>query len=139
MTSDQARDEDERARRQALHDVERWAASQPPPEPGQPPADPVHVVRIRQPGQPGADLYALARWSLAARLVRDAADAGQRGQITDLGPHALDVAGSIGPEDLAPGKLLHVGLAKGGKWLAWYPPVPAEPVPGSHRQRGQRD
>lgn len=133
-----AREEHERARNAALHDMERWAARQPPPGPGQPPPDPVHVVRIRLPER-GADRYSLCRWSLAARLVRDAADAGQRGQIADLGPDALDAAHSIGPEDLAPGKLLHVGDAKDGKWLTWLLPVPPEPVPGSPGQRGQRN
>lgn len=107
------------------------------PAPASPP-DPVHVVRIRLPER-GTDRYSLCRWSLAARLVRDAADAGQRGQIADLGPDALDVANSIGPEDLSPGKLLHVGDAKDGKWLTWLLPVPPEPVPGSPGQRGQRN
>ena len=66
------RGEAERQQRQALRDLEAWARRQPPPEPGQPPADPVHLVRLCVPGHP-AVLLALARWSLAARLVSDAA------------------------------------------------------------------
>jgi hypothetical protein len=133
------RDEDERARRDALHDVESWARKQPLPGPGETPPDPVTVVRVRLPEHDGADLYALCRWSLAARLVRDAAAAGRRGEIVDLGPRALDIANSVGPEDIAPGTLLHVGLARDGEWVRWHVPAPAEPVPGSPRQRGQRN
>lgn len=111
------------------------------PEPAEPPADPaVHVLRIRLPEQPGAELYALARQSLADRVIRGAADMGQAGEVTDLGPDALDVANSISPDDIAPGKLLHVGVAKNGRWVQWLVPgVPPEPVPGSRGQRGQRN
>jgi hypothetical protein len=126
------RDEDERARRDAQHDIESWARQDPA-------RDHVTVVRIRLPEHDGTDLYALARWSLAARLIRDAAEAGRRGEITDLGPDAMDVARSIGPDDLTPGALLHVGLAAGGTWVQWFVPAPAEPVPGSPEQRGQRN
>jgi hypothetical protein len=132
------REEEERARRDAQHDLESWARKQPLPGPGETPPDPVTVVRIRLPEHDGADLYALCRWSLAARLIRDAADAGDRGQIADLGPRALDIANSVGPDDLAPGKLLHVGLAKDGKWVQWHVPAPAEPVPGTKEWRARR-
>ena len=133
------RDEDERARRDALHDLESWARKQPPPGPGEDPADPVTVVRIRLPEHDGADLYAVCRWSLAARLIRDSVAAGRRGEIVDLGRGALDYANSIGPDDLAPGKLLHVGLARDGRWLTWDLPVPPEPVPGTPGQRAARN
>ena len=103
------------------------------------PHDYVTVVCVRLPEPPGAELYALARWSLAARLVRDAKDAGQRGEVADLGPRALDVCNSVSVEDIAPGVIRHVGIAKDGRWVAWYPPVPAEPVPGSPGQRGARN
>ena len=52
-----------------------------PRQPGQPAPDPVHVIRTRLPEQPGTDLYSLCRWSTARRLVRDAADAGQAGEV----------------------------------------------------------
>ena len=127
------RGDEERARRDALHDLESLGRREPAVH------DYVTVVRVRLPDQPGADLYALARWSLAARLVRDAKDAGQRGEITDLGPAALDVCNSVGVEDIGPGVIRHVGIARDGRWVAWYPPVPAEPVPGSPGQRGARN
>ncbi|MGH3160368.1 MAG: hypothetical protein ACRDOC_00655 [Streptosporangiaceae bacterium] len=79
------RAEAERQQRQALRDLESWARHQPPPEPGQPPADPVHLIRICLPEHP-AVLLAFTRWSTCARLVSDAGDAGQAAEITDLGP-----------------------------------------------------
>jgi hypothetical protein len=123
-----ARAEEERARRAALHDMESWARKQ-PAEPGQPSADPVHVVKFSLPEMRGVDRYSLARWSLAARYARDAADAGQGDMVTDLGPDAMDVARSIGPEDLAPIKLLHVGDAVGWRWVTWLLPVRPSPFP----------
>jgi hypothetical protein len=67
------RAEAERAQRQALLDLQEWARRQPPPEPGQPPADPLTVARARlHDGPPGAVVYLLARWSLLARLALDA-------------------------------------------------------------------
>jgi hypothetical protein len=89
--------------RQALRDLEAWARRQPPPAPGQPPADPVHLLRISPPGRP-AVLLALARWSTCARLVAEAAEAGQAGQITDLGPWRAS------PADPGPGKLVHLAV-----------------------------
>ena len=97
------RGEAERQQRQALRDLEAWARRQPPPEPGQPPADPVHVIRVSLPEQP-AVLLTLARWSTCARLVSDAADLGQAGQITDLGPWRAS------PADPGPGKLAHLAV-----------------------------
>jgi hypothetical protein len=79
-------------------------------------------------------------WSrLAAGLVRAAMAAGRRGEVADLGPRALDVCNSVSVEDIAPGVIRHVGIARDGQWVAWYPPVPAEPVPGSPEQRGGRN
>jgi hypothetical protein len=97
---------EEEARRQqtqALRDIEAWARHQPPPEPGQPPADPIHLVRVTLPGCPV--VLVLARWSTAARLATDAADAGQPGQITDLGRWRGDT-----PADIAPGSLRYLAL-----------------------------
>ena len=81
-------DEEERARRDALHDIENWARKQ-PRQPGQPPPDPVHLIRVSQPGQPSR--YGLCTWSLAARLSRDAAAIGKAAEITDLGTAAIDI------------------------------------------------
>jgi hypothetical protein len=127
------RGEEERARRDALHDLESLGRREPKVH------DHVTVVRVRQPGHDGADLYALARWSLAARLVRDAKDAGRRGEVADLGPRALDVCNSISVEDIAPGVIRHVGIARDGQWIKWFPPCPPEPVPGSPEQQGGRN
>lgn len=68
MTSD----EDERAQRDALHDIENWARKRP----GQ---DPVHLIAVRVAGLPSR--RALCTWSLLARLTRD----GGGPEITDLG------------------------------------------------------
>jgi hypothetical protein len=135
MTGDPERDEEERARRDALHDIESWARRQPPPEPGQPPADPVHVIRVRLSEEPGIERFSLCRWSTAARLVRDAADAGQAAQVTDLGPDAMRCAQIFDPATLDAGRLIvHVGVARGDRWLAWKLwPYPPEPVPGSRQ------
>ena len=48
------------------------------------PHDPVHAILVTLPGQPPARF--LARWSLAARLLRNAASEDQGGEVTDLGP-----------------------------------------------------
>jgi hypothetical protein len=128
-----ARDEEERARRDGFHEVENWARKQ-PLEPGQPPPDPVHVIRVRLPERPGVELYALCRWSLAARLARDAAAAGERGRVTDLGPDALIAAAAADPAAFAHGTIMvNVGVAKDGRWLTWELASPREPVPGTRR------
>jgi hypothetical protein len=85
---DDRRSEEEAHRRAEQHRLERWAARQPPLAPGQP-ADPVHVVRVSLHGRP---VRALCRWSLAARLIRDAAALGYD-EITDLGPASPQPAG----------------------------------------------
>ena len=96
------------------------------------------VVRVVRPGKPG-ELYAICHQELADRLTADAAGLGQGTEITDLGPDALDVANSLDAYDLDPGVLRHVGVARGGEWVRWFPPCPPEPVPGSPGQRGQRN
>ena len=123
-------EEAERVRQ--MHGVEQQERKR-PRQPGQPAPDPLHVVRIRLPEQPGTDLYVLCRWSTAARLVRDAAAAGDAGQVEDLGPDALKVARMIDPASLDDGRLMvHVGLARDGRWVTWeLLPFPPEPVPGS--------
>jgi hypothetical protein len=124
---------EEAERRRQMHDLEQWARKQ-PRQPGQPPPDPVHVIRIRLPEQPGADLYALCRWSTARRLVRDAAAAGEPGQVTDLGPDALIAAAAADPAAFAHGTIMvNVGVAQDGRWLTWELASPREPVPGTRR------
>jgi hypothetical protein len=86
--------------RAAISAAEAELRAAPTPAPGHPPADPVHLIRIHLPGHP-AVLLALARWSTCARLAADAADAGQVGQITDLGPWRASPADNIGPGILA--------------------------------------
>jgi hypothetical protein len=127
---------EEAERRRQQHDLERWTASQ-PEQPGPARPDPIHVLRVRLHDQPGAELYALARWSLIARLRRDAEGSGD--QLDDLGPDALLLCQSANRGEWAPGELVRVGIAKGGKWLRWLPPAPVEPVPGSRQARAQRN
>jgi hypothetical protein len=74
-------DEDERARRAALLDLEVFTRR----TPGQ---DRVHVACVREPGQPSR--HAKMLWSTLARMRRDAADEGTR--IADLGACADDPA-----------------------------------------------
>jgi hypothetical protein len=53
----------------------------------QPPADPVHLVRLDRPGRPA--MLALTRASTCATLTAEAArQAGRDGQVTDLGAWA---------------------------------------------------
>ncbi len=126
--SDPAEDAERRRQEHGLEQQERKR----PRQPGQPAPDPVHVIRTRLPEQPGTDLYSFCRWSTARRLVRDAADAGQAGEVTDLGPDAMRCAQAFDASTLDEGRLiLHVGIARHGKWIRWMLPVPPEPVPGS--------
>jgi hypothetical protein len=108
MTTDPPRRDDdpedtEAHRAAALHDLERWAARQPPPAPGQQAADAVHLVTMILPGQ-DAPVRALLRWSLAARLQRDAAALGVD-HVTDLGPAAGHGIGTD-PARWAPGQII---------------------------------
>lgn len=73
-------DEDERARRAALLDMEVFTR--------QTGHDRVHAACVREPGQPSR--HAKLLWSTLARMRRNAADEGTR--IADLGPCADDPA-----------------------------------------------
>ena len=127
VTGDPA-EEAERQKRQALHDVERWTARQ-PEQPGPDRPDKIHVLRVSLHDQPGVDMYLLARWSVIARLCRDAEGSGD--QVTDLGTDALLLCQAAQRGQFGVGELLTIGIAKGGRWLRWLPPAPVEPVPGS--------
>ena len=89
-------------RREHLHELERWAARQPREDE----ADPVHVLRIRLRDQPGAEVFYLARWSMVARLRRDAD--GSRDELTDLGPDTRGIASRLGHEDIGPGEMIPI-------------------------------
>ncbi len=129
-------EEFERQRSQALHDVERWTAKQ-PEQPGPDRPDPIHVVRVVMHNEPDAALYLLARWSLIARLRRDAEASGDR--VEDLGTDALLLAQAAQRGEFGMGELLIIGLVKQGHWVRWEPPAPMEPVPGSPDARAQRN
>jgi len=93
--------------------------------------DPIHVLACLADGiPPGARFICLARWSLAARLVQDAIDGGHADEAQNLGPDAMQLA-RADPAALPPDVLLRVGVARGGKWLAWFLPGddPVEPPP----------
>ena len=102
MTSDLPgrEDADRRAeesdRREHQHALERWAARQPREDE----ADPVHVLRVRLGGSLDAEGYFLARWSLTARLVRDAGASGD--EVTDLGPDMQGIARPARPRGHRP-------------------------------------
>jgi hypothetical protein len=121
----------EAERRRQQRRLREWARTHPPPGPGEDPADPVHVLAIKAPGiPPGARVISLVKWSLAARLAADAIDAGQADEVQDLGPGAMRLAGEYNPQVLPPSVLLRLGVAKGGRWLAWFiPGDPPEPPP----------
>ena len=122
---------EEAERLRQLHGLEMSMRKQ-PREPGQPPPDPVHVIRMNGDPEPGTDQYWFCRWSLAARLVRDAHAAGAAGQVEDLGPDALIAAATVDPAQFGNGTLLvHVGTARDGRWLKWTLATPPEPVPGT--------
>jgi hypothetical protein len=130
-------EEAERQKRQALHDVERWAARQ-PEQPGPDRPDPIHVLRVRlHDDPPGVTRYYLARWSVIARLCRDAEGSGD--QVTDLGADALLLCQAAQRGEFGVGELLAIGVAKGNRWVRWLPPAPVEPVPGSPQARAQRN
>jgi hypothetical protein len=73
-------------------------------------------------------MYYLARWSLIARLRRDAEGSGD--QLDDLGPDAMQVAQAAQRGEWAPGALAIIGVAQGARWLRWELPGWPEPVPG---------
>ena len=93
---------EESDRREHLHALERWAARQPREDK----ADPVHVLRVRLRDQPGAEGFFLARWSLIARLRRDADGSGD--ELTDLGPDVRGIASRLGREDIGPDELIPI-------------------------------
>jgi hypothetical protein len=126
--------EAERARQ--MHRLRMWAAH----GPSGGPEDPIHVLRLRpHDSPPGVYLYVLARWSLCARYVRDAADAGLGDEAADLGPDALMLCQAANNGEFGIGELLKIGVANALGWIAWYPPVPVEPVPGSPGAAAQRN
>jgi hypothetical protein len=119
-------DDPEAVRREQLHKLRMWAAH----GPSGGPKDPIHVIRMRlHDSPPEVVMFGLARWSLIARLVADAAGSGD--QVEDLGPDALLLAQAANRGDFGIGELVIVGIARGPKWLQWNPPAPVEAVPGS--------
>ena len=134
MTGDPA---EEAKRRHDEHELERWTARQ-PEQPGPDRPDPIHVLRVRlHDDLPGVTRYALARWSLIARLCRDAERSGDK--VTDLGADALLLCQAAQRGEFGVGELLWIGIAQGNKWVKWLPPAPVEPVPGSPQARAQRN
>jgi hypothetical protein len=113
-------------RREEMHRLRLWAGRQPSGSP----ADRIHVLRMRlHDSPPRVVTFALARWSLCARLVADAAGSGD--EVDDLGEDALMLCQAANRGEFGVGELLIVGIARGGRWLEWNPPAPREPVPGS--------
>jgi hypothetical protein len=120
--TDSPEQEPERQRRQAMLDFQSWARSQPPPEPGQPAADPLTVARLRLPGSPpGVHHYLLGRWSLLARWATDAADPDQ----VQLG-HPLPGDAGLPIACPADGWLLLGWTSPDGQW---YPARPRQEEP----------
>jgi hypothetical protein len=121
--TDSPEEEFERHRRQAMLDFQAWARSQPPPEPGQPIADPLTVARIGVHDVPGTDFYVMGRWSLLARLAADAAWA--------RSPDRVQVCEAL------PGDFADPGPCPAGGWLilgwtdadGWHPARPRTEEP----------
>lgn len=125
----------EAVRRERLHRLRTWSAH----GPSGGPEDPIVAIRIRlHDSPPRVVQFRLCRWSLAARLVQDSQGSGDTVQI--LGPEALPMLTQAAQRgQFAMGEMVLVGVARGGKWLRWYPPAPPEPVPGSPGEHGQRN
>ncbi len=117
--------------RQQRHNLRRWAAQQ-QAQPGQPPVDPVHVLRLHLRGTPrDAHLFVLARWSLAARLVEDTRSSDYSyDQVDDLGPVEVVLHRAVDPATVAPGDIGKAGFAYSGRWTSWYLGGTPPPVPG---------
>jgi hypothetical protein len=99
-SEDDDRRGEEAERRARMHDLERWAARHPD-------ADPVHVLQVRlRDAPPGVHAFYLCRWSLLARLRRDAADSGDA--LTDLGLDTGGIARRLGLADIGPGDLIEI-------------------------------
>jgi hypothetical protein len=122
-------------RARELHRLERWVARQPGRGPDRP--DPITIVRIVIAGNPRQHTYWLMRFSLAARLVRDAE--GSADEVADLGPGALMLCQAAQRGDWRIGEMALIGVARDGKWVTWLPPAPVEPVPGSAGDAAQRN
>jgi hypothetical protein len=126
MTGRSSDPEFEADRERRMQELRLWASEHPE-------HNPIHVLACRTPeAPPGARMIGLARWSLTARLVRDATAAGHADEIQDLGPGAMQLCNATEADpDVLPANLpLWVGLAKGGTWLAWLlPGDPVEPPP----------
>ena len=118
---------EESDRRLWMHDYERHVARL-PEQPGPDRPDPIHVLRFSVRGRPGADMYVLARWSVTARLCRDAEGSGDT--VTDLGPDAMPLAQAAQRGEWPMGALLPLGMAEGGRWLTWNLAGEPPPVPG---------
>lgn len=130
--NDRTNDDRDRAeRRRQLHDLERDTARRGP--------DAIHVLRLRyREDRPATARYYLARWSLIARLRRDAEGSGD--ELADLGPEAMLIAHAAQRGDFGIGALLLIGVADGDRWAFWNAPyMPVEPVPGSRRARAWRN
>lgn len=132
MTCERSREEaDRRAeesdRRIMMHEFERDTARQSGTGPGR--RDPIHVLRIhRHEDPPETREFCLARWSLIARLRRDAEGSGDT--LDDLGPDALKAAQAAQSAEFLIGGMVLVGIANGDQWTRWFLPPPVEPVPG---------
>lgn len=97
-----------------------------PAEPGL--ADEVTVIRAHlDGGAPGLYVFALCRQSLAARLIADSA--GFADEVADLGPAAVPPARIADVAGLARNEIRHMGVARGGRWLAWFMPGRPGQVP----------
>ena len=95
-------------------------------EPG--PANPVTVIRAHLDGStPGLYVYALVRQSFAALLLDGAAAFAD--EVLDLGPAAVPPARIADVAGLRHGEMRHMGLARGGRWLAWFLPGRPGQVP----------
>jgi hypothetical protein len=107
------------------------------------------AVALGAQGHAPLDVFALALRSTVARLAAEWENGGAAPQAI-TSPLGRDLHVVLGqPEDIGPGSLLLcqsadrkrdefrtvlwavIGVAQGGKWLAWFPPAPVEPVPGT--------
>ena len=106
------------------HELRQWAAKQPDQRGG----NPVHLIRGHFPGDPASQVtYIAARWSLAARLLEDAARAGHGNWAQDLGPAEAILGRSL--DQIPPNGMRPVGTAYGDRWIAWNLSSEAPPVP----------
>ena len=71
------------------------------------------------------------------RLTRDAAGRGDT--VQDLGRDAMLLCQAAQRGEWDPGVIFLVGAAHAGRWLAWKPAAPPEPVPGSPGAKAARN